>query len=53
MPTYIVLMKATAKGLANPKTLSNDVQAASEAVEKFGGKQIDWNLTMGPLRRRS
>ncbi len=48
MPTYIVLMKATQKGVSNPKTLYNDVKAASEAVEKFGGKQLDWNLTMGP-----
>ncbi|MCW4009577.1 MAG: GYD domain-containing protein [Candidatus Bathyarchaeota archaeon] len=47
MPTYIVLMKATPKGLATPKTLLQDVQAASAAVEKFGGKQLDWNLTMG------
>ncbi len=48
MPTYIVLMKGTQKGLSNPKTLFNDVEAASAAVEKFGGKQLDWNLTMGP-----
>ena len=48
MPTYIVLMKATQKGLANPKNFLNDVQAAREAIEKFGGKMLDWNLTMGP-----
>jgi uncharacterized protein with GYD domain len=48
MPTYIVLMKATQKGLSNPKTLPKDIQAASEAVAKFGGKQLDWSLTMGP-----
>ncbi len=48
MPTYIVLMRATQKGLANPKTLPQDVQSANKVVEKFGGKQLDWNLTMGP-----
>jgi uncharacterized protein with GYD domain len=48
MPAYIVLMKATQKGLANPKDFLNDVQAAREAIEKFGGKMLDWNLTMGP-----
>ena len=48
MPTYIVLMKGTQKGMSNPKTLVNDVQTASKAIEKFGGKQLDWNLTMGP-----
>ena len=47
MPAYIVLMKATQKGLANPKNFLNDVQAARETIERFGGKQLDWNLTMG------
>jgi len=47
MPTYIILMKATQKGLANPKNFLDDVQAARETIEKFGGKQLDWNLTMG------
>ena len=40
-------MKATQKGLANPKNFLDDVQAARETIEKFGGKQLDWNLTMG------
>jgi uncharacterized protein with GYD domain len=48
LPTYIVLMKATQKGLADPKTLPKDVEAANGAVEKFGGKVLDWNLRMGP-----
>ena len=48
MPAYIVLIKSTQKGTANPKTLLQDVQAANKAVEKFGGKLLDWNLTMGP-----
>ncbi len=48
VPTYIVLMKATQKGLATPKDLPRDVQKARGAIEKFGGKLLDWNLTMGP-----
>jgi uncharacterized protein with GYD domain len=48
MPTYIVLIKSTQKGLANPKTLAKDVESANAAVAKFGGKMLDWNLTMGP-----
>ncbi|MCW4019516.1 MAG: GYD domain-containing protein [Candidatus Bathyarchaeota archaeon] len=48
MPTYIVLMKATQKGVSNPKTLYNDVKAANKTLEKFGGKLLDWNLTIGP-----
>ena len=47
MPTYIVLMKATQQGLANPKNFLNDVQSTRETIERFGGKQLDWNLTMG------
>jgi uncharacterized protein with GYD domain len=47
MQTYIVLMKSTQKGIANPKTLIHDVDAANAAVEKFGGKVLDWNLVMG------
>ncbi|MGD6808701.1 MAG: GYD domain-containing protein [Candidatus Bathyarchaeia archaeon] len=48
MLTYIVLMKGTQKGKANPKTLAADIQAAEDTVKRFGGKQLDWNLTMGP-----
>ena len=47
MPMYIVLMKATQKGLANPKNFLSDVQDARGTIEKFGGKLLDWNLTMG------
>jgi uncharacterized protein with GYD domain len=49
MPTYIVLMRATQKGVADPKTLPKDVEAVNGVVEKFGGKVLDWNLTMGPF----
>ncbi len=48
MPAYIVLIKSTPKGLANPKALAADVAAANKAVAAFGGELLDWNLTMGP-----
>lgn len=48
MQTYIILMKGTQKGMANPKTLAAEIEAASESLKKFNGKQLDWNLTMGP-----
>ncbi|XHH09926.1 MAG: GYD domain-containing protein [Candidatus Bathyarchaeia archaeon] len=48
MFTYIVLIKGTQKGVANPKTLTVDLQAAADTVKRFGGKQLDWNLTLGP-----
>jgi uncharacterized protein with GYD domain len=48
MPAYIVLIKSTQKGLANPKTLEADVAAANKAVAAFGGKLLDWSLTLGP-----
>jgi uncharacterized protein with GYD domain len=48
MPTYIVPIKSTPKGFANPKTLANDVESANIAVGKFSGKLLDWNLTLGP-----
>ncbi len=47
MPSYIVLMNATEKGIAIPKNIPKDVQEARRAIEKFGGKMLDWNLTMG------
>jgi uncharacterized protein with GYD domain len=47
MPTYIVLMEATEKSMLNPNDLPERVQAARSAIEKFGGKMLDWNLTMG------
>ena len=47
MPAYIVLMKALEKAMANPKDLPKRVQEAHQAIEKFGGKLLDWNLTLG------
>ena len=48
MPAYIVLIKSTQIGFANPKDLVKDVEGANAAVAKLGGKLLDWNLTMGP-----
>ncbi|MGD6935067.1 MAG: GYD domain-containing protein [Candidatus Bathyarchaeia archaeon] len=48
MLTYIILMKSTQKGTANPKTLCKDIEATAATIERFRGKQLDWNLTMGP-----
>jgi len=48
MQAYIVLIRSTQKGLANPKTLQTDVATANKAVTAFGGKLLDWNLTLGP-----
>ena len=39
--------ESDSKRISNPKNFLNDVQAAREAIEKFGGKMLDWNLTMG------
>ena len=47
MSTYIVLMKATQAGMANQKYLFQNVQDIRGVAEKFGGKLLDWNLTMG------
>lgn len=47
MPTYIVLIKMTEQGIQNIKDLPRRVQSGREAVEKAGGKWLDWNLTMG------
>ena len=47
MPAYIVLMEATEKSMLNPNDLPERVQAARVAIEKFGGKMLDWNLTLG------
>ena len=49
MPTYIVLMKATQKGVANPKNFLNEVESAREAIEKFGGKMLQSNLPWGNM----
>lgn len=52
MPTYIVLIKSTQKGFANPKTLANDVERANVAVAGFGGKLLDspWGYMMRLLK---
>ena len=40
-------MKALEKAMANPKDLPKRVQEAHQAIEKFGGRLLDWNLTLG------
>ena len=47
MPNYIVLIKMTEQGIKTIKDLPKRVQGGREAVEKAGGKWLDWNLTMG------
>lgn len=47
MPTYIVLIKMTERGIKKIKNLPNRVQDARQAIEKAGGKWLGWNFTMG------
>ena len=47
MARYIVLINFTEQGIKTIKDLPKRVQAAREAVEKAGGKFVEWNLTMG------
>jgi uncharacterized protein with GYD domain len=47
MQTYIILIKMTEQGIQNIKDLPKRVQSGREAVEKAGGKWLDWNFTMG------
>jgi uncharacterized protein with GYD domain len=47
VPTYIILVKMTEQGIQNIKDLPKRVQSGHEAVEKAGGKWLDWNFTMG------
>jgi uncharacterized protein with GYD domain len=47
MLRYIFLTTVTDRGIKDAKNLPRRVQAAREAIEKAGGKLLDWNLTMG------
>ena len=47
MKRYVVLINFTEKGMKNIKNLPKRIQAARKAVEKAGGKFVDWNLIMG------
>lgn len=40
-------MQVTEKAMASPKGLSKRVQEGREAIEKSGGRLLDWNLIMG------
>lgn len=48
MPTYIILLKVTQQGIKTIEDLPKRLQEARGAIEKVGGKLLDWNLTMGP-----
>jgi len=47
MPSYITLVNFTEQGIKTVKDLPKRVQGARQAIEKAGGKILDWNLTMG------
>ena len=47
MPSYITLVNFTEQGIKTVKDLPKSVQGARQAIEKAGGKILDWNLTMG------
>ena len=47
MPRYIFLLKMTDQGIKTVKDMPRRVANARLAVEKSGGKWLDWNLTMG------
>ncbi|MCS4538334.1 MAG: GYD domain-containing protein [Thaumarchaeota archaeon] len=47
MPKYIFLLKMTDQGIKTVKDLPKRVANARQAIEKSGGKWLDWNLTMG------
>ena len=47
MPIYVVLINMTEQGVKTIKDLPGRVKAAREAMERAGGKFVDWYLTMG------
>jgi len=47
MPRYIFLLKMTDQGIKTVKDMPKRVATAQLAVEKSGGRWLDWNLTMG------
>jgi uncharacterized protein with GYD domain len=47
MPTYVILMNLTEQGVKNIKEAPALVEAAAKALEKAGGKLIDFYLVMG------
>jgi uncharacterized protein with GYD domain len=48
MPKYVVLVNFTAQGMKTIKDLPKRGRGGREAIERAGGKLLDWNLTMGP-----
>ena len=47
MPTYIVLMSLTDKGIADVKEAPKRIEAAERSLEAAGGKMIGFYTTMG------
>ena len=47
MPIYVVLINMTEQGVKTIKDLPGRVKSAREAMERAGGKFVDWYLTMG------
>ncbi len=47
MPTYIVLMSLTEKGIADIKEAPKRIEAAEKSLEAAGGKMLAFYTTMG------
>jgi uncharacterized protein with GYD domain len=47
MPTYVSLLKYTAKGIAEVKTSPDRIAAARAAAESVGGSMGEFLVTMG------
>jgi uncharacterized protein with GYD domain len=48
MPTFVMLMNLTAKGLADLKSAPARLDAATKAIEAAGGSLQSFHMTMGP-----
>ncbi len=48
MPTYIILMNLTEKGIKNIKKAPERIEATAKALEAAGGKLKDFYTVMGP-----
>ena len=47
MPSYVVLGKYTAQGVANFKDLTSRLQSVKDQMQTAGGRMIAYYLTMG------
>ena len=48
---YVALIKMTGQGAKGIKDLPMRVQKGREAVEKEGGKWLDWNFTIIEMKK--